>query len=166
MFSKIVDYLDFSETQRFNLANNAKDHILKYHNLENHCIMMEKLFKKCMSAKWELASFYQNILKNLWTRNRNAFIKPPHNKQKPITEKRIPDHPIGSLLLSLCKAVGNLVVIGHIKSLGRLGVCGGDYKAPSPGLPGRPLEGLASPSWPSEPGRAGPQKTNIYDAVE
>jgi len=51
MFSKIVDYLDFSETQRFNMANNAKDHIKKYHNLENHCIMMEKLFEKCMSAK-------------------------------------------------------------------------------------------------------------------
>ena len=51
MFSKIVDYLDFTETQRFNLATNAKDHIINYHNLENHCIMMEKLFEKCMSVK-------------------------------------------------------------------------------------------------------------------
>tara|TARA_B100001250_G_C19807826_1_gene794225 strand:+ start:1624 stop:2811 length:1188 start_codon:yes stop_codon:yes gene_type:complete len=51
MFSKIIDYLDFNETQRTNLATNAKDHIIKYHNSENQCIMMEKLFKKCMRIK-------------------------------------------------------------------------------------------------------------------
>tara|TARA_Y100001935_G_C17260268_1_gene485972 strand:- start:48 stop:1235 length:1188 start_codon:yes stop_codon:yes gene_type:complete len=51
MYSKIIDYLDFSEDQRFNLATNAKNHIIKYHSLENHCIMMEKLFEKCMSFK-------------------------------------------------------------------------------------------------------------------
>ena len=39
--------------------------------------------------------------------------------------------------------------------------------SPRLGPPGRALEGLASPSWPSGPDRAGPgpQKTYIYDAV-
>ena len=35
-------------------------------------------------------------------------------------------------------------------------------EGPSP--PGRTLEDLASPSWPSGPGRAGLKKTYIYDA--